>query len=128
MEIVEEIFRVFARHGADAYFGEPVSQLERLGWRHAGLLDATVASDEVPQGRPAPDMICRAMELTGVTDASRVVKVGDTPSDLQEGQAAGCGWIVGVTAGSHTREQLCVHPHTHLLPAITDLLPLLLPQ
>lgn len=26
VEIVEEIFRVFARHGADAYFGEPVSQ------------------------------------------------------------------------------------------------------
>jgi phosphonate degradation associated HDIG domain protein len=28
MEIVAEIFRVFERHGADAYFGEPVSQQE----------------------------------------------------------------------------------------------------
>lgn len=28
IEIVEEIFRVFARHGAEAYFGEPVSQQE----------------------------------------------------------------------------------------------------
>jgi phosphonate degradation associated HDIG domain protein len=28
VEMVEEIFQVFARHGADAYFGEPVSQQE----------------------------------------------------------------------------------------------------
>ena len=93
--------------------------LERLGWR--GLLDATVCSDEVPRGRPYPDLIFRAMELTGVTDVSRVVKVGDTPSDLQEGTAAGCGWVVGVTSGTHSEAQLKVHPHTHLIESIRDL-------
>jgi phosphoglycolate phosphatase-like HAD superfamily hydrolase len=44
------------------------------------------------------------MELAGVTDARKVAKVGDTISDLQEGDAAGCGWIIGVTTGAFSRE------------------------
>lgn len=99
----------------------------RLGWEREGLLDATVASDEVPRGRPHPDMIRLAMERCGVTDPARVAKVGDTPADLQEGQAAGCGMIVGVTAGSHTRDQLLPHPHTHLILTVAELPPLLNP-
>jgi phosphoglycolate phosphatase-like HAD superfamily hydrolase len=66
------------------------------------------------------------MELTGVTDARRVAKVGDTPSDLQEGRAAGCGLVIGVTNGSHTREQLEPHPHTHLIDNLRELPGLLL--
>ncbi len=93
--------------------------LQRLGWTN-GLLDATVASDEVPQGRPYADLAFKAMELTGVRDAKKVAKVGDTPSDLEEGTAAGCGLVIGVTNGTHTREQLSAHPHTHLLPSLCD--------
>jgi phosphonatase-like hydrolase len=100
--------------------------LNRLGWAGKQLLHATVASDEVPRGRPHPDLILRAMQLTGVSDAGRVAKVGDTPSDLQEGRAAGCGLIIGVTNGSHTREQLAPHPHTHLIDNLRDLPSLLI--
>ena len=99
--------------------------LQRLGWDTGDLLDATVASDEVPNGRPHPDMIYHAMKLvgmgTGAEDCKRVIKVGDTPSDLQEGTAAGCGLVVGVTNGSHTRDELARHPHTHLLASISEL-------
>ena len=42
--------------------------LTRLGW-DASLVDVTVASDEVVHGRPDPDMVWRAMELTGITDS-----------------------------------------------------------
>ncbi len=94
--------------------------LDRLGWERDGLLDATVASDEVLHGRPHPDMIFRAMALTGVTDAAQVAKIGDTPSDLQQGHAAACGWVIGVTAGSHTRAELTPYPHTHLVTTIAD--------
>ncbi len=100
--------------------------LQRLGWAGKQLLHATVASDEVARGRPHPDLVLRAMELTGVTDARRVAKVGDTPSDLQEGRSAGCGLIIGVTNGSHTREQLEPHPHTHLINNLRELPALLL--
>jgi phosphonatase-like hydrolase len=95
--------------------------LERLGWNRNDLLDATVTSDEVENGRPYPDLIYRAMELTDTADASNVMKVGDTPSDLLEGTNAGCGWVVGVTNGSHSVEELECYPHTHLLPDVTHL-------
>jgi phosphonatase-like hydrolase len=95
--------------------------LRRLGWEVPDVLDATVTSDEVPRGRPHPDLIFEAMRRTGVTDPANVAKVGDTPSDLQEGIAAGCGWVVGVTNGSHTREQLLPHAHTHLIRCLAEL-------
>jgi len=99
--------------------------LARLGWDQSGLLAATVASDEVPRGRPFPDLLFEAMKRAGVADVRRVAKVGDTPSDLQEGTAAGCGLVVGVTNGTHTRAQLAVHPHTHLIGSLAELPPLL---
>jgi phosphonatase-like hydrolase len=104
----------FARAVTDAV-------LARLGWNVPGTVDATVTADDVAKGRPAPDMIYRAMELTGVREAGRVVKVGDTPSDLHEGTGAGCGMVVGVTTGSHTAGELLPHPHTLLIDSVRDL-------
>jgi len=107
----------------DSGFSRPIvnALLERLGWNEGGLLDATVASDEVQQGRPHPDLVLKAMTLTGVKDPKAVAKVGDTPSDLQEGHAAGCGLVIGVTNGTHTREQLLAHYHTHLIGSLREL-------
>jgi phosphonatase-like hydrolase len=92
--------------------------LGRLGWR--GLLDGSVASDEVPRGRPHPDMIRHLMRQLGIDDARNVAKVGDTPVDLEEGSNAGCGVVVGVTTGSFTRAQLQAYPHTHILDSVRD--------
>lgn len=94
--------------------------LERLGWKD-GVLDAVAASDEVPRGRPHPDLIYNLMRATKVNDAANVAKVGDTPSDLLEGNAAGCAMVIGVTEGTHTREQLAAHPHTHLIGSIREI-------
>ena len=107
----------------DTGFGRAITDvlLKRLGWAVPGVLDATVTSDDVAKGRPAPDMVLRAMEWTGVRDAARVAKVGDTPSDLEEGTSAGCGMVVGVTSGSHTADELRPHPHTALIDSIRDL-------
>jgi phosphonatase-like hydrolase len=98
--------------------------LRRTRWIALGLVDATVTSDEVVRGRPSPDMIFRAMTLTGVGDAGDVAKVGDTPSDLQEGTNAGCRLVVGYTGGSHTHDQLAASPHTHLIANLRELLPI----
>jgi phosphonatase-like hydrolase len=108
----------------DTGFGRPITDavLARLGWTVPGAVDATVTADDVASGRPAPDMVFRAMQLTGVNDAARVVKVGDTPSDLHEGTNAGCGMVVGVTSGSHTAAELLPHPHTILVNSVRDLL------
>ena len=96
---------------------------ERLGWG-PDTVDASVTSDEVERGRPYPDLLFRAMELTGVTDVKHVAKVGDTPSDLGEGTAAGCALVIGVTHGTHTREQLAQHPHTHIVDSFSEILAL----
>jgi phosphonatase-like hydrolase len=96
--------------------------LRRMRWIPLGLVDATVTSDEVRDGRPAPDMIFRAMTLTGVGIANDVAKVGDTPSDLNEGTNAGCGVVVGFTGGTHSGDQLAAAPHTHLIANLRELL------
>src|SRR6266404_2007370 len=47
----------------DTGFSRPIVDaiLARLGWNQGGLLDATVASDEVEQGRPHADLVLKAM-------------------------------------------------------------------
>jgi phosphoglycolate phosphatase-like HAD superfamily hydrolase len=97
-----------------------------MGWGRAGLLDASVMSDEVARGRPHPDMIRLLMGRLGVADAAHVAKVGDTPADLEEGAGAGCGLVIGVTTGAHSREQLARFPHTHLVESVAAVPALLL--
>ena len=111
-------------------FSRPITQtiLDRLGWSKSPLLDAVISSDEVPHGRPRPDMILALMQRLGINDAARVAKVGDAPADLLEGRNAGCGLIVGVTEGTHTREQLEPYPHTHLIGSVRELPGIVIPN
>lgn len=94
--------------------------LDRLGWEKRGLIQGSITSDEVKRGRPHPDMIQALMARLHVKDTKEVAKIGDTPSDLEEGTNAECGMVVGVTKGSHTREQLQPYPHTHLIGTIAE--------
>jgi phosphonatase-like hydrolase len=90
--------------------------LDKLGWLqglnelHVGnkntIIQASLASDEVAHGRPQPDMIFKAMQLLGVTDAKNVINIGDTPSDIQSGKNAGCRYSFCLTNGTHSAEQL----------------------
>ena len=125
-----ETFRVLKNRGIrvalDTGFNRAIADviLRRLGWLDINLIDATVASDEVVRGRPYPDLIQRAMVLADVIDPFAVAKVGDTPADLCEGTAAGCALVIGITTGSHTREALEAHPHTHLVDRLSQVLPI----
>jgi phosphonatase-like hydrolase len=96
--------------------------LDRLGWTGSGLIDCSAASDEVSQGRPAPYLIRRVMQLAVVTDPARVVKVGDTPADIESGRSAGCGAVIGVSYGTHTREELERYRPTRVIGALEELL------
>ena len=96
--------------------------LERLGWKKENLIDASVTSDEVERGRPYPDLIFKAMALTNINDVKNVAKVGDTASDMQEGNAAGCGWVIGVTTGAFSKAQLEQEKHTHLIENVQEVL------
>ena len=90
-----------------------------LSWQDAA--DTIVCGDDVAQGRPAPDLIVRAMAETGVTDAATVATVGDTTLDLEAGAAAGVGWNIAVLSGAHGRDALELAPHTHLIQSVAAL-------
>ena len=126
----ERLFEVLRRSGVrvalDTGFSRDILDplLRRVGWGQNGSIDFSVTSDEVERGRPFPELVYRAMELAGVTSAARVVKVGDTLSDMREGLNAGCGLVVGVTHGTHTREQLTL-PGTVVIDQFAELLPLM---
>lgn len=94
--------------------------LNALRWRE-GVVDAVVCGDEVPLGRPAPYMIFRCMEATGVVNVRRVANAGDTVLDLQAGHNAGVALNIGVLSGAHGRDQMQPWPHTHLLESVAGL-------
>jgi phosphonatase-like hydrolase len=94
--------------------------LRSVGW-HEGVVDVVICGDEVPRGRPAPFMIFRAMEATGVTDVRRVMVVGDTPLDLLAGTNAGARGVVGVLSGSHGIDRLGRVEHTHIISSVAEL-------
>jgi phosphonatase-like hydrolase len=94
--------------------------LNSMQW-DGDLINAVVCGDDVAQGRPAPFLIFRAMEMSGVTSVHQVTTVGDTMLDLQAGQNAGVRYNIGVLSGAHTKEQLEREPHTHLLSSVAML-------
>jgi phosphonatase-like hydrolase len=94
------------------------SLFQRLGWE--GHFAATICSDDVAQGRPAPFMIFHAMEAARVNNVAEVVAVGDTPLDLQAGTNAGVRAVVGVLTGAAKAENLRKEPHTHILSSVAD--------
>jgi phosphoglycolate phosphatase len=94
--------------------------LNSMSWA-GDLINAVICGDDVTQGRPAPYLIFRAMEISGVTSVHHVTNVGDTVLDLQAAKNAGVRYSIGVLSGAHTKEQLEREPHTHLLSSVATL-------
>ncbi len=94
--------------------------LGALGWKDH-VLDAVVCGDEVAAGRPSPAMILEAMRRTGVANPGGVMVVGDTVLDLQAANAAGVGWVIGVTSGAHDYARLSQVSPTHILKSVAEI-------
>ncbi len=102
--------------------------LARLGWNYnlnehrigdeQSIIDQSISSDEVENGRPFPDLVVKAMQTWGIDDAKNVICIGDTPSDLGCGTSAGCMYAFGVTNGTHTEEQLSNYANNGLWPSL----------
>ncbi|MBS4066870.1 MAG: HAD hydrolase-like protein [Chitinophagaceae bacterium] len=100
--------------------------LEKLNWQNGKVVDDVIASDEVEEGRPHPFMIQELMKRHGITDAAKVVKVGDTEVDVMEGRNAGCGLVVAVTTGAYTREALKEYQPDKIIDSLHELPSLIL--
>ena len=94
--------------------------LSQLGWLDERLLDYVGSADQIGVGRPNPKMILDAMERLNITDGSKVVKIGDTVVDVQEGKNAGA-WTVAVLTGSQTEAQLKAAAPNYILSSIREL-------
>lgn len=82
------------------------SLISKLGWIKGVHFDGLITASDVTKNRPQPDMILQAMEQFHVQDAQKVIKVGDSVIDIEEGQNAGCKLSIGITTGAHTKSQL----------------------
>ena len=125
---VEETFAALHQAGIqvgiNTGFSRDIAEtiVNRLQWRAKGLIDHMIGSDEVELGRPHPYMIQKMMHDGGITDPLKVVKVGDTEVDVREGQNAGCRYVIGVTTGIFTREELEAYRPTHIIDDIAQVL------
>jgi phosphoglycolate phosphatase len=86
----------------------------------SATLDAIVCADTVAAGRPAPYMIHRAMEATGVQDVAEVAAAGDTAADVLAARRAGV-LSIGVLTGHMTRDDFQSHPHDLVVGSVADL-------
>jgi len=93
---VEELRSRGLRIGSTTgYFRDALEVVAREASGLGYAPDHAFCPSDVPEARPAPWMIFRNMEASGVFPPARVVKVGDTVPDVQEGRNAGV-WSVGV--------------------------------
>lgn len=100
--------------------------LAAAGWPQ-GVVDAVACIDDVAVGRPAPYLIYRAMEATGVVDVRTVLVAGDTVRDVQAGLNAGAGRVVAVRTGETSDATLLAAGPTDLVDSVADLISLLQP-
>lgn len=132
IEGASQVFKTLKDNGIkvalDTGFSRDITQtiIDRIGWERDGLIDASVCSDEVPAGRPHPYMIEKIMQQLGIDDVKAIAKVGDTPSDLEEGTNTGTRYVIGVTSGAYTKEELLHYPHTHIVNNVNDILEIVL--
>ncbi len=125
---VEETFAVLHAQGVQVGINTGFSHdiadtiVTRLKWREKGLIDHLIGSDEVELGRPHPFMIQKMMQDGGIANPLEVAKVGDTEVDVREGQNAGCKYVIGVTTGIFSREELQTYHPTHIIDDIAQVI------
>jgi phosphonatase-like hydrolase len=123
----EELFQLLKGQGIlislNTGFSRAIADtiVDRFQWMEKGLVDDYIASDEVEEGRPYPFMINELMSRAGVDDPRLVAKIGDTAVDIEEGQKAGCGYVIAITTGAYKQEELERMKPTHIVHHLSEL-------
>ena len=85
----------------------------------AGYFQFLIGHDDWPEHKPAPGPILRGCELLG-TAPERSLYVGDSPFDIQAGNAAGCATVAALW-GMFPREALAAERPTFMCDSLTEL-------
>ena len=92
--------------------------LARLGWTERFAM--TLSARGPRRGHPAPDLLLEAILELRVDSVSQVAIVGDNAADLEAGNRAGAGLVIGVRTGRAPQAALQASPHTHLVDSVAD--------
>lgn len=106
---VEKAFQAASTRGLRTAVstGSARESVEKVGDRAGldlSLPDVLITDDNVESGKPSPDALTSAAEKLGLSPAQCIL-VGDTPYDVESGQAAGVVTL-GVDTGAHPRKEL----------------------
>ncbi len=96
--------------------------MAQRGLEMSGIADCfqfLIGHDDWPEHKPAPGPILRGCELLGVAPR-RCLYVGDSPFDIQAGNAAGCATAAALW-GMFPREALVVERPTLTCDSLTEL-------
>lgn len=92
--------------------------LAQIGWTDRFAM--TLSTHGVRRGHPAPDLLLHAVLELRIDSVSQVTIVGDNVADLEAGNRAGAGLVIGVRTGNAPTDELEASPHTHLVDSIAD--------
>lgn len=127
----EELFIYLHKKGIkvalDTGFSKEITEIiiDKLGWLKDSKIDTYTCSNEVARGRPFPYMIQKIMRDLEISDASKVIKVGDTEVDINEGFNANCRYSIGVTTGAFTEDELKPYNPSYIIHSLEELIPIL---
>ncbi|MFM9945992.1 MAG: HAD-IA family hydrolase [Bacteroidia bacterium] len=128
-EIFEYLHSKNIKVGLDTGFSKEITDviIERLGWLRDKKIDAYVCSDEVEFGRPHPFMIAKIMATLNLSDVTKIIKIGDTEVDINEGINAGCKYSIGITTGAYSEDELNPHNPSFIINSLQELIPIIEP-
>lgn len=97
VELIESLKSQGVKVGSTTgYVAEMMNNILPTAHKYGLQPDAVVNSSDVSNGRPFPWMIYRNCEIMNVFPLNRMVKIGDTVADIQEGKNAGM-WTIGLS-------------------------------
>ncbi|MEU8798200.1 HAD family hydrolase [Spirillospora sp. NPDC048819] len=99
--------------------------LDALGWWDR--VDLTLCPEDVPRGRPWPDIVLTAALRLGADDVRNIAVCGGTAAGMLSGRRSGASIVAGVLTGAHDRDRLLTAGATHILPSVAALPDLILP-
>ena len=84
-------------------------------------IDDYISSSDVYLGRPHPFMIYKLMDRNHIRNPKQIIKIGDTPIDIQEGKNAGCFTVSVLTGDQKSINILKKEQPDKIIEKITDL-------
>ena len=93
--------------------------INQIGWQKEWF-DYIGSSEELGKGRPDPIMVIDSMEQLMIKGKEKVLKIGDTVNDIQEGKNAGV-ITAGVLTGTQKRDELEKFKPDYIFNDITEI-------